>query len=65
MGLTLPQAQEDSSENQTLAFLELALWWDSDSNCSLNVEVMGDFLFYTLLFTSKFPTITFLIKNLC
>lgn len=52
VGLTPPEAQEDSSENQALAFLELALWWDSESNCSLNVEVMGDFLvlyFYIFL----------------
>ena len=49
-GLTQPQAQEDGNENQTLAFLELASWWDSDSNCSLNVEIMGDFLNCFILF---------------
>ena len=66
MGLTLSQEQKDSSGKQTPAFLELALPWDSYSNCSLNVEVMGDFyLFYTLLYISKFPAITFLTKNQC
>lgn len=63
---TLSQAQEHSYVDHTPTSLVLTLWWDSDSNCTLNIGIWGDFCSYLFIYFQIFCNTHFLfVINQC